>query len=150
MYDRIHQTTIFGSGNSFVKSAYLDTVRFNSKYEFGYGEDFDFGMQLRNRGVDVVYFPEPAILHLKAPVGGFRTKPTFVWSSDEIMPKPSPTVMLNNLKYRSLEQLLGCKTIFFYNLFSSNIFQNPYQFVKRTNKHWKASIHWATILKEND
>jgi GT2 family glycosyltransferase len=30
-------------------------------------EDNDFGMQLRNQGVDVLYLPEPKILHLKAP-----------------------------------------------------------------------------------
>jgi hypothetical protein len=56
--------------------------------------DNDFGMQLRNQGVDVLYLPEPKILHLKAPVGGFRTKPKLAWENDEIQPKPSPTVML--------------------------------------------------------
>jgi hypothetical protein len=30
-------------------------------------------MQLRNQGVDVLYLPEPKILHLKAPGGDFRT-----------------------------------------------------------------------------
>jgi hypothetical protein len=28
-----------------------------------------------NQGIDVLYLPEPKIIHLKAPVGGFRTKP---------------------------------------------------------------------------
>ena len=149
-FDRIHQTTIFGSGNSIIKSVHLKKVRFNSRYEFGYGEDFDFGMQLRNNGVDVVYFPEPAILHLKAPMGGFRIKPVFMWSNDEIIPKPSPTVMLNNLVYRTNQQLLGYKTIFFYNQYCANVFQNPIRFLKKTNKQWDASIRWATILKDND
>jgi GT2 family glycosyltransferase len=36
--------------------------------------DNDFGMQLRNQGHDVLYLPEPQILHLKAPMGGFRTE----------------------------------------------------------------------------
>jgi GT2 family glycosyltransferase len=149
-YDRVHQTTIFGSGNSFIKSIYLKEVKFNSKYEFGYGEDFDFGMQLRNIGVDVIYFPEPAIIHLKAPMGGFRIKPTFVWSNEEVMPKPSPTVMLNNLVYRTKQQLLGYKTIYFYTLFKANIFQNPIWFLKKTNKHWNKSVYWASILNNND
>jgi GT2 family glycosyltransferase len=37
---------------------------------FGYGEDNDFGMKLRNQGHDVSYLPKPQILHLKAPMGG--------------------------------------------------------------------------------
>lgn len=149
-YDRVHQTTIFGSGNSIIKSVHLKKVTFNSKYEFGYGEDFDFGMQLRNNGVDVIYFPEPTIVHLKAPMGGFRIKSTFIWSNDKVIPKPSPTVMLNNLVYKTHQQLLGYKTIYFYNLFKVNFFQNPIRFFKKTNIHWHASINWATILKGND
>ncbi|WP_367757414.1 glycosyltransferase family 2 protein [Flavobacterium sp. WC2430] len=149
-YDRVHQTTIFGSGNSIIKSIYLKKLQFNSKYEFGYGEDFDFGMQLRNSGVDVIYFPEPTIIHLKAPMGGFRIKSTFLWSNDAVVPKPSPTVMLNNLVYRTQQQLLGYKTVYFYTLFKVNIFQNPIWFLKKTNAHWNASVNWATMLKNND
>ena len=63
-------------------------------FEFGFGEDADFGMQLRNQGYDVLYLPEPEILHLKAPIGGFRTKPVLQWQNESIQPKPSPTVML--------------------------------------------------------
>lgn len=149
-YDKIHQTTIFGSGNSFIRSKYLNLIRFNLKYEFGYGEDFDFGMQLRNIGIDVLFFPEPAILHLKAQVGGFRIKPNFAWSNDQVIPMPSPTVMLNNLKYKTQQQLSGYKTVYFYNLFSTKWNQNPYRFYKRTNAHWKASLYWAKKLKAND
>jgi hypothetical protein len=31
-------------------------------------------MQLRNQGHDVLYLPEPQILHLKAPMGGLETE----------------------------------------------------------------------------
>jgi GT2 family glycosyltransferase len=149
-YDKIHQTTIFGSGCSFMKSHHLKNVTFDSRYEFGYGEDFDFGMQLRNLGVDVIYFPEPRILHLKAPMGGFRIKPTFDWDKEIILPKPSPTIMLNALRYKTKEQFLGYKTIYFLKLFSKNKFQNPLTFIKKTKKHWKASIYWVNKLKGND
>jgi GT2 family glycosyltransferase len=47
---RFIKLRFFGSGSSFVKSDYLKKVQFSSKYEFAYGEDFDFGMQLRNKG----------------------------------------------------------------------------------------------------
>lgn len=149
-FNKIHQTTIFGSGCSFVKSNYLKNIKFNSKFEFSYGEDFDFGMQLRNIGVDVIYFPSPAILHLKAPMGGFRIKPTFKWDTDDFLPKPSPTIMLNNLVYKTQQQLFGYKMIYYYKLFSGNWFQNPIQFFKTTNKHWEASMLWANKLKDND
>ena len=149
-FNKIHQTTIFGSGCSFVKSKYLKKVNFNSKYEFSYGEDFDFGMQLRNSGVDVIYFPSPAILHLKAPMGGFRIKPTFKWDKEEVVPIPSPAIMLNNLVYKTQQQLFGYKMIYYYKLFSGNWLQNPIQFFKKTNKHWEASMLWANKLKDND
>lgn len=149
-FDRVHQTTIFGSGNSIIKSIHLKNLKFNSKYEFGYGEDFEFGMQLRNKGVDVIYFPEPAIIHLKAPIGGFRNKHFFAWSEEEIIPKPSPTVMLNNLMYKTKQQLLGYKMIYFYKLYRANAAQSPIGFIKKTNKHWNASVYWATIIKDND
>jgi hypothetical protein len=48
----------------------------------------------RNQGIDVLCL-EPKII-LKAPVGGFRTKPKLAWENDEIQPKPSPTVMFFN------------------------------------------------------
>jgi GT2 family glycosyltransferase len=149
-YNKIHQTTIFGSGSSFVKSDYLKKVQFSSKYEFAYGEDFDFGMQLRNKGLDVIYLPAPAILHLKAPIGGFRIKPTFMWDKDNVVPRPSPTIMLNNLVYRTKQQLCGYKIIYYYKLFGANWFQNPIQFYKNTNERWNASILWANKLKDND
>ena len=37
-------------------------------YEFGFGEDIDFGMQLRNNGIDIIYLPYPEIIHIKAPM----------------------------------------------------------------------------------
>jgi GT2 family glycosyltransferase len=149
-YDKIHQTTIFGSGCSFVKSHNLKNIAFDSRYEFGYGEDFDFGMQLRNSGVDVVYFPEPSILHLKVPIGGFRIKPAFDWDKEMILPKPSPTVMLNALCYKTKEQFLGYKTIYFLKLFSKNKLQNPFTFIRETRKNWRASVYWAKKLNGND
>lgn len=149
-YSKIHQTSIFGSGCSFIKSTYLNKVKFNTKYEFAYGEDFDFGMQLRNIGVDIIYLPEPYILHLKAPTGGFRIKPVFKWDKEEVTPIPSPPVMLNNLVYKTQEQFLGYKMIYYYKLYKVNWFKNPIRFFYNVNKQWDASLLWANILKDND
>lgn len=142
-YTTIHQTTIFGSGNSFVKSSYLKQVQFDATYEFCYGEDFDFGMQLRKVGADVVYFPNPAITHLKAPMGGFRIKPVFKWSQDVIQPIPSPTILLNYLKYRTTEQGNAHRTIFYFKKWRKKVFQNPFVFLKVANLHWNSSKKWS-------
>ncbi len=145
-YTKIHQTTIFGSGNSFLKSIYLRNSKFDATYEFCYGEDFDFGMQLRNLGADVVYFPKPHIVHLKAPMGGFRIKPIFKWSSDPIQPKPSPTILLNFIKYRSKEQVGAYKTIYFFKMWSKNKSQNPFTFASTIKRHWQSSLNWVTKI----
>jgi hypothetical protein len=58
--------------------------------------------------------PEPKIIHLKAPVGGFRTKSKLAWENDEIQPKPSPTVMLFQITHKTKQQNLSYKTILFF------------------------------------
>ncbi|ESU22188.1 glycosyl transferase [Flavobacterium enshiense DK69] len=139
----------FGAGNSFVKRAYLEKVSFNMAMEFGYGEDADFGMQIRNQGIDVIYFPQPEILHLKAPVGGFRTKPVLAWHKDAIQPKPSPTVMLFRLLHHTPEQLLGYKTTLFYKHYKHQNIKKPIKYIRFVNKQWSRSVHWANNLKNN-
>lgn len=62
----------FGSGCSIVHRDVLEKCSFDMALEHGYGEDVDYGMQVRNAGFDVIYAPQIQILHLKAPVGGFR------------------------------------------------------------------------------
>jgi hypothetical protein len=103
---QIKQFAVFGAGHAFVKSTCFTDLKFNVVYEFGFGEDNDFGMQLRNRGFDILYVSTSKILHLKAPIGGFRTKPVLKWQNEEIQPKPSPTIMLYRLLYDTKEQLL--------------------------------------------
>jgi glycosyltransferase involved in cell wall biosynthesis len=139
-----HQTTVFGSGCTIVNSEFTSKVLFDIKYEFCFGEDSDYGMKIRNMGADVIYLPEPSILHLKAPIGGFRTKPTYLWSNEKIMPKPSPTIILNLLRYSTKEQQFGFKTLYF---IKSLNWKNPFQSFKEINKHWNSSLFWANKLK---
>lgn len=143
----VNQASIFGSGNSFLKSELLKKVSFNMGLEFGYGEDSDFGLQLRNIGSDILYFPEPSILHLSAPMGGFRIKPKLAWDADEIMPKPSPTVMLFKLIHNTKEQFYGYKTILFFKYYKHQKHKNPIQYYNMFQKQWKQSVFWANQLK---
>jgi len=117
-------------------------------YEFGYAEDGDFGMQIRNKGYDVIYLPEPAIMHLKAPMGGFRTKPKLDWHEEPIVPKPSPTVMLFALLHKTKQQLLGYKTTLFFKYYRLQAIKNPWTYFKTFQKQWKVSVKWANELKE--
>ncbi|WP_369769506.1 glycosyltransferase family 2 protein [Flavobacterium sp. WC2416] len=143
----VNQASIFGSGNSFLKSELLEKVSFNMGLEFGYGEDSDFGLQLRNIGYDVLYFPEPSILHLSAPMGGFRIKPKLAWDNETIMPKPSPTIMLFRLIHNTKEQLSGYKTILFFKYYKHQGNKNPIRYYTVFQKQWNQSIFWANKLK---
>lgn len=146
--DTVFQWIAFGSGSSFVFSECLKDCGFLKGYEFGYGEDLDFGMQLRNRGCDILYFSSPKIKHLKAPIGGFRTKPTLKWHYDTIEPKPSPTVMLFLLLHFTKEQNLGYKTILFFKYYRLQNIKNPFSYFSYFKKQWSRSKFWANELNK--
>jgi hypothetical protein len=148
IFKTIFQWGSFGSGCSFVATAILKDCSFNMGYEFGFGEDSDFGMQLRNQGHDVLYLPEPEMIHLKAPIGGFRTKSALQWQMESIQPKPSPTVMLYIISHNSKEQLMGYKTTLFFKFYKHQNIKNPYCYFKMFQKRWDQSVIWARQLKK--
>jgi len=146
-YKNQMQWESFGSGCSIVKHEILQDIHYREGFEFGYGEDSDFGMQLRNKGIDVLYSPEPEILHLKAPIGGFRTKPVLPWQNDTIQPKPSPTAMLYKVLHLSKEEINGYKTILFIKFYKLQSVKNPVLYFLNFRKQWKQSVYWANQLK---
>lgn len=139
-YHTIAQTTNFGSGCSIVEQQTLKNLTFNELYEHGYGEDVDFGMQLRCSGTDAVYFPLPEILHLKAPTGGFRYKHIHPWENDTIQPKPSPTVMHFKKKYFTLKQLNGFRVLLYIQFYKNSSVKNPFKYIPYMNKRWNKSL----------
>lgn len=145
---KITQWPTFGSGCSLVKKKVVEGLKYSLSYEFGFGEDGDFGMQIRNRGYDVIYLPEPAIVHLKAPMGGFRTKPKLDWHEEPLAPKPSPTIMLFTLFHKTEQQILGYKTTLFFKYYRLQSIKNPWLYFKRFQKQWAVSVKWANKLKE--
>ena len=140
------QWSTFGSGNSFVKGTLSRKLKFNTAYEHGYGEDADYGMQLRNLGVDILYHPDVDLLHLKAPVGGFRQKISQPWESEEMIPKPSPTVMLYRLKHSTLTQLKGYKLRLFLRQLNQKKPLHLFRFVKHFKKRWNNAVKWAKVI----
>ncbi|OWP83254.1 hypothetical protein BWK59_11465 [Flavobacterium davisii] len=149
-YTKIAQTIIFGSGCSIFNREKYKHVYFDEKLEFGFGEDIEYGMQLRNGGCNVVYLPEPTILHLKAPIGGFRTKFQHPWANDKIKPKPSPTIMYVKKKYLSKKQILGYRTVLFLKFYKVQNVKNPFVYFLNFKKQWKVSENWALKLKKNE
>jgi len=136
----------FGSGCSIVKAENIKMLSYNMSFEFGYGEDSDFGMQLRNLGHDILYSPKPEILHLKAPIGGFRTKHILAWADEKIQPKPSPTVMLNKVLNFTQEQIEGYRTVLFFKYYKSQKIKNPLRYYSSYKKQWSKSQYWANKL----
>jgi glycosyltransferase involved in cell wall biosynthesis len=149
IHKNISQASIFGSGNSFVKYLVLKNIFFNKKFEFGYGEDTDFGMQIRNKGFDIIYIPELRILHLKAPIGGFRIKVKQLWDSEIVQPKPSPTVLLFKLIHESKQQICGYKTLLFFKYYKYQSIKNPILYFQNYKKQWNKSVFWANELNSN-
>ena len=142
----------FGAGNSVVRGKYARSVRFSPAFEHGYGEDADFGRQLKNLGCDVIYIPDLEICHLKAPVGGFRKKHVYSWEKEKMAPKPSPTVMAHALKHYTAEQILGFKVSLFIRYYKNQPDKNPFVYLRQMNQRWKSSreVAEALLKKEKD
>ncbi len=136
----------FSTNSSFVKTSVIKGIAFGMEHEFGFGEDSDFGMKIRNKGTDIIFYPNSEILHLKAPVGGFRAKMKLPWDNEGVQPKPSPMVLAHRLKHTTREQLLGYKTILFFKFYKAQGIRNPFSYVSSMKKRWNRSLHWAKYL----
>ena len=142
----VKQWPYFGSGCSLVHREIVDRCKFDKALEHGYGEDVDFGMQIRRAGYDVIYAPQIQILHLKAPVGGFREKRIFPWSTDNIQPKPSPHIMYFRKKNYSENQLKGYKLVQWFKNYGKLGSFLPWGHNKLFNKAWESSKKYANSL----
>jgi len=143
------QWNTFGSGCSIISKSIAEQIVFDTAFEHGFGEDGDYGMQIRNLGEDIGYLSKLSLLHLKAPIGGFRTKVTQPWQEDIIQPKPSPTIMLFNLKNQTSKQISGYKTLLFIKFFSKQKNKNIFTYFFKMKKRWNRSIYWANKLKNS-
>jgi glycosyltransferase involved in cell wall biosynthesis len=149
VFNFVKQWGTFGTGNGIVRREFAKNAKFSSIYEHGYGEDADFGMQLRQLGCDIIYHPKIQILHLKAPMGGFREKPVLAWEQELPFPKPSPTLMAFALKYYTPQQIRGFKTSLFLKYYKEQFLKNPVAYLKSMRIRWEKSEEWARkLIKE--
>ena len=147
VFHKIKQWGSFGSGTSIVNADFCEKIRFDEIFEYGFGEDQDYGMQLRSAGCDIIYHPNLEILHLKGSRGGFREISLPPWEKEK--PKPSPTLMVYAKKYYSLEQLRGFKTELFLRYYSKQEVRNPLKYFKMMKERWSKSEECAERLMES-
>jgi len=133
----------FASGASLINQKYCRNITFDMAYEFGYGEDTAYGCELRKRGCEVVYYPKNPILHLKAPMGGFRFKFEYPWSKDNIQPKPSPSIMYFNQEHMNEDQIFAYKVFLFFEQVVKYKKINLFSFSKAFKQQWERSVYWA-------
>ena len=139
IFTKIKQWGAFGSGTSVVRTTLALKCEFSELFEHGFGEDLDFGLQLRSKGCDVIYHPEINTIHLKANEGGFRSIPKNHWNKEDLEPKPSPTMMILVRKYYSNQMKLGYKIELFLRFYRSQSIKNPLTYISRMRKRWQLS-----------
>ena len=149
-YSNLKQWGTFGSGNAFLKSDVAKKIKFDLNFEFGYGEDIDFGCQLRNSGTDIIYHPTIEILHLKAPMGGFRQQMKNDWEQGDLQPKPSPTFMSYLKKNYNDFQILGYKTVLWLKFYKKQKVRNPYVYISEMKKRWNLSENIVSKISGNN
>ncbi|MCM8569221.1 glycosyltransferase [Gramella jeungdoensis] len=146
IFPRIKQWGAFGSGTSVVRSEFALKCEFSELLEHGFGEDIDFGMQLRSKGCDIIYHPDITTIHLKAPVGGFRSISKDKWKKEGIEPKPSPTMMILIKKYYNPYMGKGYKAELFFRFYAKQSVKNPWIYIKKMKERWQLSDKIASQL----
>jgi len=151
IFYKIKQWGAFGSGTSVVKSGYALNCKFSEVLEHGFGEDIDYGLQLRSKGCDIIYHPGVKISHLKADIGGFRGIRKPDWDKGELKPKPSPTMMLLVKRYYTEEMMRGYKAGLFLKYYGQQTVKNPFRYFKLMQQKWELSEEWEEkILQKAD
>lgn len=148
VFHKVKQWGSFGAGTSVLNSSFAVKTKFSHIYENGYGEDQDYGMQLRKQGCDIIYHPQIEILHLKAERGGFRERSLQAWDDEQT--KPSPTVLLYAWRYFSREQIHGYKAALFIKYYFKQNIKNPFRYVELMRERWRQSEKWAKKLNEKN
>lgn len=149
IFNKIKQWGAFGSGTSVVRSDYAAQCRFSEFLEKGFGEDIDFGLQLRAKGCDIIYHPRLRFLHLKAGRGGFREviKKQHLEREE---PKPSPTMMyLVKSSYNRIMQK-GYKASLFLKFYKEQQVKNPFRYFEVMQKRWKLSEEQSQKLQKKE
>lgn len=134
----------FGTGACLVLTeSVLAAGGFDERLEHGYGEDYEFGVRLRQSGANVVYAPGEPVLHLKAPSGGFRHKFNHPWSKDRVTPRPSPTVLYSRNKHVTRPMQQGYALYYWLKrLGTAPLYAWPAELIK-VARQWRSAKKWS-------
>ncbi len=137
----------FASGASLVvRNATVTVAGFDRRIEGGFGEDTDYGIRLRRAGVVVLYTPGRPVLHLKAPVGGFRYQFPHPWLADRVPPRPSPTVLYTQQKHGTPPMQAGYRLFYaLKRLAATRPYRRPAE-LWRLCREWRSARRWAAWL----
>ncbi|AWG25395.1 glycosyltransferase family 2 protein [Flavobacterium kingsejongi] len=157
----------FSNANSCVKKEYVNLLKGNDiNFDGGYGEDSDFGLSLSKLGVTVMHNPFSANLHLKPPVGGYRSwgeqakiigkkRKKQPWELDTpvkwIRPVPSPTIMYMILKQFTPQQVQEYKQKYFIlYLFKGSKWKLPLRIIRLPYRllQFRKSVFYARKLMQ--
>ncbi len=146
-FSKLKQWGAFASGASIVETIFAKKVNFSLAFEHGFGEDYDYGMKLRNLGCDIIYHPDLILQHLKAPTGGFRNISNDVEPSRELKPKPSPTFMLLVKRHYNTCMIRGYKVNLFMKFYNKQTIKNPFKYLLVMRNRWAISENKCADLE---
>ena len=145
-----HGWGTFGTCAGFVSSRCLASAggTFDMGLEGGWGEDQEIGMRFRLAGSAILLEPTLRVLHLKAPMGGFRAPRVHPWSADRTQPKPAPTMLLFVMRHAPPLAMRGYRQFYAVNrLLRTPLWKWPVAWF-RIRRELRAAIHWATWLSQ--
>jgi len=138
---------VFAGGASLLSRPAIEGAgAFDERMEGGYGEDYEYGIRLRQKGTNILYAPREPILHLKAPSGGYRYTFPHPWLNDKIQPKPSPTVLYSRHKHATRSMRKGYQLFYWLNrLATTPVYRWPLEIIMLT-KQWYNAARWSSWL----
>jgi len=147
-FPRLWQT--FAGGASLLsRQAVKAAGTFDERMEGGYGEDYEFGIRLRQNGANVLYAPGEPVLHLKAPVGGYRYSFLHPWRNDKVQPRPSPTVLYSRRKHVTKSMQNGYLLFYWFKrLAATPVYRWPGN-IPTLALQWHKAARWSAWLAQN-
>jgi glycosyltransferase involved in cell wall biosynthesis len=138
----------FGTAAALVHRPRLDEAGgFDRRIDGGFGEDTELGVRLRQAGAMVALASEPALVHLKAPVGGMRAPYPHPWRADPDRPRPSPTIVFSRSTYETPEMSAGYRIHWWLDAAR----QDGWHFRPlRRLRQWRAARRWAIQLEHSE